>query len=104
MPIGYSFDGVRGVGEPRGMLAREFGVDMHVVTADVATARNLMLVVERCHLEVETMVAAPYVAGLAAIADDVTPELALETIESITVLGALQASKAIKAALAGRIQ
>lgn len=44
------------------------------------------------------------VVGLAAIADDVTPELALETIELITVLGALQASKAIKAALAGRIE
>jgi cell division protein FtsA len=29
-----------------------------------------MLVVERCHLEVETMVASPYVAGLSAIADD----------------------------------
>jgi cell division protein FtsA len=70
LPIGYSLDGVRGVGEPRGMLAREFGVDMHVVTADIAAVRNLMLVVERCHLEVETMVAAPYVAGLAAIADD----------------------------------
>jgi cell division protein FtsA len=36
MPIGFALDGVRGVGEPRGMLAREFGVDMHVVTADVA--------------------------------------------------------------------
>src|SRR5665213_3467840 len=48
MPIGYALDGVRGIGEPRGMLAREFGVDMHVVTADVAAARNLMLVVERC--------------------------------------------------------
>ena len=65
LPIGYALDGVRGVGEPRGMLAREFGVDMHVVTADVAAARNLMLAVERCHLAVETMVAAPYVAGLA---------------------------------------
>jgi len=40
------------------------------VTADVAAARNLMLAVEHCHLEVETMVAAPYVAGLAALADD----------------------------------
>jgi cell division protein FtsA len=70
MPIGYALDGVHGVGEPRGMLAREFGVDMHMVTADVAAARNLMLVVERCHLEVETMVAAPYVAGLSAISDD----------------------------------
>jgi hypothetical protein len=42
--------------------------------------------------------------GLAAIAEDVTPELALATIESITVLGSLQASKAVKAALADRIK
>jgi Ribbon-Helix-Helix transcriptional regulator family len=39
------------------------------------------------------------VVGLATIAEDVTPELALATIESVTVLGALQASKAVKAAL-----
>ena len=70
LPIGYTLDGVRDVGEPRGMLAREFGVDMHVVTADVAAVRNLMLTVERCHLSVETMVAAPYVAGLSVLADD----------------------------------
>jgi hypothetical protein len=43
------------------------------------------------------------VVGLARIAADVTPELALQTIGSITVLGALQASAAIKAALADRI-
>jgi hypothetical protein len=43
------------------------------------------------------------VVGLATIADDVTPELALATIESITVLGALQASKEVKAALSDRI-
>ncbi len=43
------------------------------------------------------------VVGLATIADDVTPELARDAIESITVLGALQASKAVKAALADRI-
>ena len=42
------------------------------------------------------------VLGLATIADDVSPELALETIESITVLGALHASPAVKRALAGR--
>ena len=70
LPIGYALDGVRGMGEPRGMLAREIGVDMHVVAADIAAARNLMLLVERCHLEVETMVASPYVAGLSTIADD----------------------------------
>jgi Arc/MetJ-type ribon-helix-helix transcriptional regulator len=44
------------------------------------------------------------VLGLAIIADDVSPELALDTIESITVLGALRASAAVKSALAGRIR
>ena len=44
------------------------------------------------------------VLGLASIADDVSPELALETIESMEVLGAFRASPAVKAALAGRLQ
>lgn len=44
------------------------------------------------------------VVGLARIDADVTPELALATIGSITVLGALQASTDIKKALADRIR
>ena len=44
------------------------------------------------------------VLGLASIANDVTPELARATIGSIAVLGALHASLAVKAALAGRIR
>ncbi|MES3023131.1 MAG: CopG family transcriptional regulator [Pseudomonadota bacterium] len=43
------------------------------------------------------------VLGLASIAVDVSAELALATIESIYVLGALHASGAVKTALAGRI-
>ncbi len=42
------------------------------------------------------------VLGLATIAPDVSPELALATIESIDVLGALHASPAVKAALNSR--
>lgn len=42
------------------------------------------------------------VLGLATIADDVPPELARATIASVSVLGALQASAAVKAVLADR--
>jgi cell division protein FtsA len=70
LPIGYVVDDAGGISDPRGMLARQFGIDMHVVTTDVSAARNLMLAVERCHLDVEAMVTSPYVAGLAALADD----------------------------------
>ena len=44
------------------------------------------------------------VLGLASIGTDVTPELALATIDSIVVLGVLQASAAVKAALAPRMR
>lgn len=44
------------------------------------------------------------VLGLATISPDVTPELARATIASLTVLGALHASAAVKAALADRIK
>ena len=49
---------------------------------------------ERVHIQV---------VGLARIADDVPAELALATIESVSVLGAFQAPPAVRAALAGRI-
>jgi Arc/MetJ-type ribon-helix-helix transcriptional regulator len=44
------------------------------------------------------------VLGLAIIADDVTPDLARATIESLTVLGALHAPPAVKTALADRLR
>ena len=44
------------------------------------------------------------VLGLASIADDVSPDLARATIDSVVVLGALHASPAVKAALADRIR
>jgi Arc/MetJ-type ribon-helix-helix transcriptional regulator len=44
------------------------------------------------------------VLGLASIADDVSPELALQTISSIHVLGALEVSPAVRTALGDRIR
>ena len=70
LPVGYSLDGVKGIRDPRGMVAKQFGLEMNVVTADATVARNLMLVVERCHLTVEAVVASPYVAGLSVLSDD----------------------------------
>jgi Arc/MetJ-type ribon-helix-helix transcriptional regulator len=59
--------------------------------------------------DLETVVAAGQrlqvqVVGLARIADDVTPELARAAIESVTVLGAFQASPDVRRALADRIR
>ena len=45
-----------------------------------------------------------HVIGLASIARDVTPELARATISSLSVLGSLQASPEVRAALADRMR
>lgn len=63
----------------------------HFAAADLEAARAAG---QRLHIRV---------LGLASIGADVSSELALATIESITVLGALHASSAVKTALATRI-
>jgi cell division protein FtsA len=70
LPTAFSLDGTRNVHEPKGMIGEELGVDLHVASCDAPAARNLMLVVERCHLRVEAMVATPYAAGLSTLVDD----------------------------------
>ena len=44
------------------------------------------------------------VVGLLVLANDITPELALATIESINIFGSLKASPEVKNALKDRIQ
>ena len=69
------------------------GLDLglrHFSRADLEVARGAG---EMLHINV---------LGLASIAQDVTPELARATIASVSVLGALHASAAVKAALADR--
>lgn len=70
IPIAYHLDDVSNIQDPRGMLGRTLAVDLHVATADYPALQNLILCVERCHLSVEGMIAAPYAAGIAALTDD----------------------------------
>lgn len=81
-----------------------------VVVKETATRRALVLGLQYfSKQDLEAVRAANerlkiQVLGLASIAADVSPELALATIESILVRGALHASPAVKAALADRIR
>jgi cell division protein FtsA len=70
LPIGYSLDSTKGIRDPRGMLGKEFGVDLHIMNADIAVVRNLMLAVETCHVAIGAMAASSYAAALSVLADD----------------------------------
>ena len=82
----------------------------HAEVVKQAVARKTMVLgLQRySRQDLETLKAAGqklqiHVLGLASIADDVPAELALATIDSIFVLGALHAGPAVRAALAHRI-
>jgi Arc/MetJ-type ribon-helix-helix transcriptional regulator len=83
---------------------------LHADTVKQTVARRTLMVglQHYSRADLEAVVAAGQrlqvqVVGLARIADDVSPELASAAIESVTVLGAFQASSTVRRALAGRI-
>ena len=70
LPIGYALDGQKGIRDPKGMVGEKLGVDVAVVSAETLAMRNLELVLHRCHLQIEALVATPYASGLATLVDD----------------------------------
>ncbi len=70
IPVSYSIDGSRGVRDPRGMHGDKLGVNMHVISAQSGPLRNLKTCVERCHLDMEATVAAPYASALSSVVED----------------------------------
>lgn len=70
LPIGFSLDGQRGVADPLGMVGDRLGVDVSVISAETLAMRNIELVLHRCHLQIEALVATPYASGLATLVDD----------------------------------
>ena len=84
---------------------------LHADTVKQTVARRTLTVGLQhfSRADLETVVAAGQqlqvqVVGLARIADDVSPELACAAIQSVTVLGAFQASAAVRRALSDRIR
>jgi cell division protein FtsA len=51
-------------------VGEKLGIDVAVVSAETLAMRNIELVLNRCHLQIEALVATPYAAGLAALVDD----------------------------------
>jgi len=70
VPIGYAIDGQRGVQDPRGLVGEKLSVDVAVISAETLAMRNIELVLNRCHLQIEALMATPYASGLATLVDD----------------------------------
>lgn len=70
LPIGYAIDGQKGVRDPRGLVGEALSVDVSVISAETLAMRNIELVLNRCHLQIEALMATPYASGTSTLVDD----------------------------------
>jgi cell division protein FtsA len=70
IPFGYYIDGHEGIREPRGMFGQDMSVDIHMVTGDMASLRNMATCIGRSHLDISAFCVSAYAAGLASLVED----------------------------------
>ncbi len=69
-PVAWSVDKQRHVRDPRAMVGRVLGLDMLVVSMSETAFQTIAACVERAHLQLEAITAAPFVSALAALEQD----------------------------------
>jgi cell division protein FtsA len=69
-PLGFMVDGAAGIRDPRGMFAEALTASYLVVSGPTAGLRNIVQCVSRAHLQPSAILAAPFAAGLAVLAED----------------------------------
>lgn len=70
VPTGYSLDGVKGIRDPRGMHGDKLRVSIYGLFSKAGPLQNLSTCVMRSHLQISSLVAAPYASGLSCLVED----------------------------------
>lgn len=70
IPTAYRIDGHEGIREPRGLFGQMLEVDVHLVTGNVGTLRNMASCIQSSHLDITALCSSPYAAGLSSLVED----------------------------------
>jgi cell division protein FtsA len=70
LPVEITLDSSQRLRDARGMVGERLRIAVHLVRVASAALYNLVAAIERCHLDVAAVVAAPYAAGLASLSED----------------------------------
>ena len=69
-PVEFSIDDNTNIDYPVGMLGKELGCQLHIITANTALLANLANCFAKCHVEINSLVLAIYASGLSCLSDD----------------------------------
>ena len=70
IPTAYRIDGHEGIREPRGLFGQMLEVDVHLVTGNIGTLRNMANCIQSSHLDITALCSSPYAAGLSSLVED----------------------------------
>ncbi|MFT2093161.1 cell division protein FtsA [Acidiphilium sp.] len=70
LPLNFSTDETGGVADPRGLYCDTLTAQLHVVDAATTAIKSVTACLERCELEIASMVSAPFASGLATLVED----------------------------------
>ncbi|MBV7379020.1 cell division protein FtsA [Maritimibacter dapengensis] len=69
-PVNFALDHRSGLSDPRGQVGKRLAVDMHLLTVDADTIRNVAYCIKRCDLELAGLASSSYTAGLSSLVED----------------------------------
>lgn len=69
-PVSYTLDGQKDIEEPRGMVGKELGVYVHLISSDSSSLQNMANCIDKCHLDISALCLNSYASGLACLVDD----------------------------------
>ena len=69
-PSGYTVDNEQNIADPRGLYANTLKAHVHAITIPETQLRNLLMVLDRCHVSIDRKVATPYAAALAVLTEE----------------------------------
>lgn len=69
-PLSYTVDKEQNIQDPRRLYASKLGVHMHIIVLPESQLRNLVAVLDRCHVSIDTKVATPYASALATVTEE----------------------------------
>ena len=69
IPLSYATDRDKNLSDPRGLYSAVLKAHLHVITIPETQLRNLVTVMDRCHVHIDYKVATPYATGLAALSE-----------------------------------
>ncbi len=69
-PVNFTLDNRTGLRDPRGQMGNSLSVDMHLVSVDSISIRNIINAIYRCDLELAGIVYSAYASALATLVED----------------------------------